>query len=114
TSSQPGLVLIVISFLSELQMHTFMPPFSEGEVHLLLPGKVERAMSTIVELLSFFQLSVQESNADGHCLREECATVDGQWLTMIFYGAYLTAHMCKQDVLATYELHLAFIFKGKE
>lgn len=111
--SRPGLMLSLISFLSESQMHPCMPQLSEAEFQLLFPGREDRAMAATVDLFGFFRRAMEEAKADGDCVREESGAVLGQWLSTMFYGAFLTAHMCKQDVWATYELHLAMLFGTK-
>jgi len=112
--TRPGLMLSLIGFLSETKMHPCMPTLSDAELHLLFPGREERARSMSVNIFALFQQWVEEAKADGACVRSEPAAVLSQWLITVFYGAYLTAHMCRQDILATYDVHLAFLFGEKE
>lgn len=111
---RPGLMLSLIGFLSETRMHPCMPTLSDAELQLLFPGREERARSTKVDLFAFFRRVVDEAKEDGSCKREESTDALAQWLTTVFYGAYLTAHMCGQDIMATYDLHLAMLFQGRE
>ncbi|WP_309121734.1 helix-turn-helix domain-containing protein [Paenibacillus sp.] len=112
--TRPGLMLSLIGFLSESQMHPCMPALSDAELHLLFPGREDRARSTPVDLFALFRRTIDEAKADGDCTRGEPSAVLGQWLTTVFYGGYLTAHMCRQDIMETYELHLAMVFRAKE
>jgi len=111
--SRPGLMLSLIAFLAESQMHPCMPALSEAELHLLFPGREERARSTPVDLFAFFRRAIDEAKEDGTCVRAEPTAALSQGLVTVFYGAYLTAHMCRQDMMDTYELHLAFLFERK-
>ncbi|HZG74441.1 MAG TPA: TetR family transcriptional regulator [Paenibacillus sp.] len=111
--SRPGLMLSLIGFLAESRMHPCMPALSDAEVHLLFPGREARARATSVDLFAFFRRTVEEAKADGDCVREESAAALSQWLITVFYGAYLTAHMCRQDIMASYEMHLALLFERK-
>ena len=109
SEERPGLMLSLIGFLSESQMHPCMPVLSDAELHLLFPGREERARATSVDIFALFRRLIDEAKADGDCRREENTAVLAQWLLTIFYGAYLTAHMCRQDIRLTYDLHLASI-----
>ncbi|TLS50650.1 TetR/AcrR family transcriptional regulator [Paenibacillus antri] len=112
--TRPGLMLSLIGFLAESQMHPCMPVLSDAELHLLFPGREERARSMSVNLFALFHQWIEEAKAAGECVRAEPTPVLTQWMITVFYGAYLTAHMCRQDIMETYDLHLSTIFRTKE
>jgi len=110
SGERPGLMLSLISFLSESQMHPCLPVLSDAELHLLFPGREDRARATPVDIFALFRRLIDEAKADGDCRREESTAVLAQWLLTIFYGAFLTAHLCRQDIQMTYDRHLTSIF----
>ncbi|MCI3921301.1 TetR/AcrR family transcriptional regulator [Paenibacillus sp. TRM 82003] len=112
--SRPGLMLSLIGFLAESQMHPCMPALSDGEFRLLFPGREARAKATTVDLFALFRRLAAEAKVDGDCVRPEPVELLAQWLLTVFYGGFLTAHLGKQDVMATYERHLGLILTERE
>lgn len=109
----PGLMLSLIAFLAESKMHPCMPELSDAEYQLLFGDKAPQAKAMDVNLFVLFERFMEEAKAAGECTREEEAACLAQWLTTMFYGAYLTAHMCRQDVMSVYEDHLTLILTGE-
>lgn len=109
---RPGLMLSLISFLSEMKMHPCMPELSEAEVSLLFPGNRELGRQD-PNLFALFRQLAEEAQADGE-LREGIAPETAvQMLFTIFYGAFLTAHLYRsQDVMAVYDSHLNLLMRS--
>lgn len=106
----PGLMLSLIAFLAESSMHPCMPELTDEEFLLLFGDDAEQAKAMEVNIFTLFERLIEEAKAAGECRRKEPPALQAQWLTTTFYGAFLTAHMCKQDVWAVYEDHLALFF----
>ncbi|ULL13736.1 TetR/AcrR family transcriptional regulator [Paenibacillus sp. H1-7] len=106
---RPGLMLSLISFLSEMRMHPCMPELSEAEISLLFPEH-RRIGREEPNLFLLFQQLAEEAEADGE-LREGITSETGaQLLLTIFYGGFLTAHLYQsQDVMEVYEAHLRLL-----
>lgn len=106
---QPGLMLSLVAFLSEEKMHPCMPHLTEAEINLLYPNKQERVQTLIPDLAQLFTTCVEEGKQFGD-ITSNLATPDiVKLLHTIFYGAYLTAHLYRSDVMEMYELHLRFL-----
>ncbi|MEJ8543941.1 TetR/AcrR family transcriptional regulator [Brevibacillus borstelensis] len=108
----PGIMLSLIGFLSEVKMHPCMPELTEAELHLYYPGREELAGSIVPRLDVLFRRCVEQAVADREIAAD--ANVDELVIGMhtIFYGAYLTAHLCQsQDFLGFYELHAKLLFR---
>lgn len=111
---KPGLMLSLIGFLAESKMHPCMPELSDGEYQLLFPGREEKAKRISVDMFALFRKLLDEAKADGKCTRKEGTAQLAKWLLTVFYGAFLTAHLCRQDVKETYESHLRLLLKEEE
>jgi len=108
----PGIMLSLISFLSEQRMHPCVPALSEAELFLLFPDEANRSVIAERSLYDIFKKSVEEARADGHLttrVSDEEAVV---LLFSMFYGAYLSAHLFRaNDFMAFYEMHLKSLVK---
>ncbi|MFP3389909.1 TetR/AcrR family transcriptional regulator [Brevibacillus sp. SIMBA_040] len=108
----PGIMLSLISFLSEQQMHPWVPTLSEAELYLLFPEEANRAAISEVSLYDIFKKSVAEAREDGHLslrVSDEEAVI---LLFSMFYGAYLSAHLFRaSDFMSFYEMHLKSLLK---
>lgn len=110
---RPGLMLSLIGFLAETKMHPSMPALSDAELRLLFPGREERARAATADLFALFCRLVDEARADGERMRQEPTERLAQWLLTVFYGGFLTAHLCRQDIMSTYDQHLGLLFATK-
>ncbi|WP_312111618.1 TetR/AcrR family transcriptional regulator [Brevibacillus reuszeri] len=108
----PGIMLSLISFLSEQKMHPWIPILSEAELYLLFPHEANRAEIAKVSLHDIFKQSVIEAREDGDLsprISDEEAVI---LLFSMFYGAYLSAHLFRaSDFMAFYEMHLKSLLK---
>ncbi|GED69098.1 hypothetical protein BRE01_28000 [Brevibacillus reuszeri] len=108
----PGIMLSLISFLSEQKMHPWIPTLSEAELYLLFPHEANRVEIAKVSLHDIFKQSVMEAREDGDLsprISDEEAVI---LLFSMFYGAYLSAHLFRaSDFMAFYEMHLKSLLK---
>ncbi|MGG1663526.1 TetR/AcrR family transcriptional regulator [Brevibacillus sp. NRS-1366] len=108
----PGIMLSLISFLSEQKMHPCVPVLSHAELSLLFPDREERAAIAEVALDDIFRQCVIEAREDGQLslqVSDEEAVI---LLFSMFYGAYLSAHLFRSsDFLAFYEMHLKSLIR---
>lgn len=108
----PGIMLSLISFLSEQKMHPCVPVLSEAELSLLFPDQEAKTAIAEVDLGDIFHQCVMEASADGqlspHVNEEEAVIL----LFSMFYGAYLSAHLFHaSDFMAIYEMHLKSLIR---
>jgi len=104
---RPGIMLSLISFLSEERMHPDMPVLSPAEIHLLYPGRESLVQPVVPNLGDLFASFLNEAQAVGEIRPEESIEDLVKMLFSIFYGAYLTAHIYRErDIMKIYELHL--------
>lgn len=104
---KPGLMLSLISFLSEQSMHPCVPVLSQAELRLLFPEKKELTGIAESTLGHLFRKCVQEAREDGQLVDGVTEDEAVMLLFTIFYGGYLSAHLWRSpDFMATYELHL--------
>ncbi|KQL45557.1 transcriptional regulator [Brevibacillus choshinensis] len=111
-AKHPGIMLSLISFLSEQKMHPWVPKLSETELWLLFPERETTAGVEEVTLDRIFQRCVKEVREDGelvaHLTEHEAVVL----LFSIFYGAYLSAHLFRStDYMAYYEMHLKLLIR---
>lgn len=108
----PGIMLSLISFLSEQKMHPCVPILSHAELSMLFPDQEARAAIANVDLGDIFHQCVIEAREDGqlsqHVNEEEAVIL----LFSMFYGAYLSAHLFRaNDFMAFYEMHLKSLIR---
>ncbi len=108
----PGIMLSLISFLSEQKMHPWVPKLTETELWLLFPERESTEGVAEVTLDCIFGRCVKEIREDGqlvpHVTDEEAVVL----LFSIFYGAYLSAHLFRsKDYMAYYEMHLKLLIR---
>ncbi|WP_134703359.1 TetR/AcrR family transcriptional regulator [Ammoniphilus sp. YIM 78166] len=110
SEERPGLMLSLISFLAEQRMHPHMPTLSEAEIHLFFPGHEDLVHAEPPDLAAFFFHYVEEGKA-AHELRTDLTSDEMvNVLFTIFYGAFLTSHLCQtKDIMEMYRLHLKLI-----
>lgn len=105
--SQPGIMLSLISFLSEQKMHPWIPVLSDSELQLLFPNREDFSAIAASTLDTLFRRCVKEAREDGELserLTEEEAVA---LLFTTFYGSYLSAHLCQSsEYMAFYDMHL--------
>lgn len=108
----PGLMLSLISFLSEMKMHPCMPELSEAEVYLLFPDHMELGRQD-PNLFVLYRRFMEEAHEDGE-LKEGIKPADAvQMVFTIFYGAFLTAHLYRSsDVMGVYDAHLKLLMRN--
>lgn len=111
-AKHPGIMLSLISFLSEQKMHPWVPKLSETELWLLFPQRDSTVGVEEVTLDRIFLQSVKEIREDGelvpHISDHEAVVL----LFSIFYGAYLSAHLFRStDYMAYYEMHLKLLIR---
>jgi AcrR family transcriptional regulator len=106
----PGLMLSLIGYLSEVSMHPDMPVLSEAEIQLLYPGREALVDAEAPNLGALFRQFIEEAKADGE-ITDRVPTEDlVKALFTVFYGAYLTAHIYSSDqFMEFYDLHLNLI-----
>lgn len=109
---RPGIMLSLISFLSEQKMHPCVPRLTETELQLLFPEKEGREKIADVSLDQIFRRCVREAGEDGqlasHISEDEAVVL----LFSTFYGAYLSAHLFHSaDFMAFYEMHLKLLMR---
>jgi len=104
---RPGLMLSLIGFLSEVNMHPKMPTLSEAEIQILYPGKESLVDAEPPNLGLLFYRFIEEAKEDGD-IPGRLPTDDlVKAMFTIFYGAYLTAHLYNSDqFMEFYDLHL--------
>lgn len=107
---RPGIMLSLISFLSEQQMHPWVPKLSEAELHLLFPEEKRHREIAETSLDDLFRQCVREAGEDGqlavHISEDEAVIL----LFSMFYGAYLSSHLFRStDCMAFYEMHLKLL-----
>ncbi|WP_079914077.1 TetR/AcrR family transcriptional regulator [Paenibacillus sp. 32352] len=108
----PGLMLSLISFLSEMKMHPCMPELSEAEIYLLFPEHREIGRQD-PNLFELFRQFVEEAHADGELREGITPGMAVQMAFTIFYGAFLTAHLYRSnDVMGVYEAHLKLLMRS--
>mgnify|MGYP002624171733 CR=1 FL=1 len=112
---RPGLMLSLIGYLSEVNMHPEMPVLSEAEIHLLYPGKESLVDPVAPNLGTLFYRFIEEAKEDGD-IPDRVPTDDlVKAMFTIFYGAYLTAHLYNSDqFMEFYDLHLNLILSNGE
>jgi AcrR family transcriptional regulator len=104
---KPGLMLSLISFLAEENMHPHMPVLSDAEIQILYPGIEELVDPEVPDLGELFYQFLVEAKEDGEITVDLSAEELVKIMFSIFYGAYLTAHMYQsKDIMSFYELHL--------
>jgi|GEM_PF-316729 AcrR family transcriptional regulator len=111
---QPGIMLSLIGYLSEVSMHPDMPVLSEAEIQLLFPGREALVDAEAPELGALFRRFIEEAKEDGE-ISDRVPTEDlVKALFTVFYGAYLTAHIYRSDhIMEFYDLHLNMILPYK-
>jgi AcrR family transcriptional regulator len=109
---RPGLMLSLIGYLSEVNMHPDMPILSEAEIQILFPGREELVDAAAPNLGTLFFQFIEEAKEDG-TISNPAPTEDlVKALFTIFYGAYLTAHIYSSDqFMEFYDLHFKLLFK---
>mgnify|MGYP001392163027 CR=1 FL=1 len=113
---KPGLMLSLIGYLSEVNMHPDMPTLSEAEIQILYPGKEALVDAEVPNLGSLFYQFIEEAKEDGD-IPDRLPTDDlVKAMFTIFYGAYLTAHLYSSDqFMEFYDLHLKlFLSQGED
>jgi len=104
---KPGLMLSLISFLSEEKMHPNMPLLSDAEIHILYPGSEDLINREAPNLGVLFHQFITEAKEDGEITVDLPAEELVKIMFGIFYGAFLTAHIYRsEDIMDFYELHL--------
>lgn len=111
-TKHPGIMLSLISFLSEQKMHPWVPKLSETELWLLFPERDTTEGVEEVTLDRILLRCVKEVREDGelvpHLTENEAVVL----LFSIFYGAYLSAHLFRStDYMAYYEMHLKLLIR---
>jgi len=107
---QPGIMLSLISFLSEERMHPAMPVLSDAEIKLLYPGRESAVSPVVPNLGDLFTQFLSEAREDGEVRSDLLVEDMVKMLFSIFYGAYLTAHIYQErDIMKVYELHLQLL-----
>ncbi|MDE3839127.1 TetR family transcriptional regulator [Bacillus methanolicus] len=107
---RPGLMLSLISFLSEQKMHPRMPILTETEIHLLFPEHEELVEPEVQNLGDIFYKYIEEAKQDGEIMTDKTTDDLVKILFTIFYGAYLTSHIySSRDFMEYYRLHLDLI-----
>ncbi|EIJ78401.1 transcriptional regulator [Bacillus methanolicus PB1] len=107
---RPGLMLSLISFLSEQKMHPRMPILTETEIHLLFPEHEELVEPEVQNLGDIFYKYIEEAKQDGVIMTDKTTDDLVKILFTIFYGAYLTSHIySSRDFMDYYRLHLDLI-----
>jgi AcrR family transcriptional regulator len=111
----PGLMLSLISFLSEVNMHPNMPTLSEAEIQILYPGKEDLVDAEAPNLGVLFYRFIEEAKEDGD-ISDRWPTEDlVKAMFTIFYGAYLTAHLYNSvQFMEFYEFHLNLFLSNEE
>lgn len=114
-AERPGLMLSLIGYLSEVNMHPNMPSLSEAEIQILYPGKEALVDAEPPNLGSLFYQFLEEAKEDGS-IPDRVPTEDlVKVLFSIFYGAYLTAHLYNSvDFMEFYDLHLNLLLSQGE
>lgn len=109
----PGLMLSLIGYLSEVSMHPNMPVLSEAEIQLLYPGKEALVDPEAPNLDALFRQFLEEAKQDGE-ISDRVPTDDlVKAMFTIFYGAYLTAHIYNSDrFMEFYDLHLNLVLSN--
>jgi AcrR family transcriptional regulator len=104
---RPGLMLSLIGFMTEVNMHPHMPTLSEAEIQILYPDKETLVDAEAPNLGALFTQFIEEAKEDGD-IPDHLPTDDLVKATFtIFYGAYLTAHLYNSDqFMEFYDLHL--------
>lgn len=109
---RPGLMLSLISFLSEERMHPAMPVLTEAEIHLLYPGREHEVSPRAPELGELFYHYLTEAKEDGAISDDRPVEDLVKVVFSIFYGAYLTAHIYQErDIMKVYEMHLQTLIR---
>lgn len=112
TSSEknPGLMLSLIGFLSDVNMHPNMPTLSDAEIQILYPGKETLVDPEPPNLGMLFYQFIEEAKEDGD-ISVQLPTDDlVKIMFTIFYGAYLTAHIYHSNqFMEYYDLHLKLL-----
>jgi AcrR family transcriptional regulator len=107
TNDRPKLMLSLISFLAEMNMHPEMPVLSEAEITLLFPGNEAFVHPAAPNLGELFYRFIEEAKEDCQISKERSTEDLVKVIFTIFYGAYLTAHIYNsKDIMEYYELHL--------
>jgi AcrR family transcriptional regulator len=111
----PGLMLSLISFLSEANMHPHMPTLSEAEIQILYPGQEALVDAEAPNLGLLFYRFIEEAKEDGD-VPDRLPTDDlVKAMFTVFYGAYLTAHLYNSDqFMEFYDLHLRLLLSYGE
>ena len=114
-SRKPGLMLSLIGYLAEVNMHPNMPVLSDAEIRILYPGKEELVDAEAPELGELFGRFIGEAKEDGdipaHVPTEDLVKA----MFTIFYGAYLTAHIYNsREFMEYYDLHLKLLITKGE
>lgn len=108
----PGLMLSLISFLSEMKMHPCMPELSEAEVYLLFPDHMELGRRD-PNLFELYRQFMDEAYTDGELREGITSAAAVQMAFTIFYGAFLTAHLYRsKDVMGVYDAHLKLLMRS--
>jgi len=110
---RPGLMLSLIGYLSEVNMHPNMPTLSEAEIHLLYPGKEALVDAEPPTLGALFCRFIEEAKEDGSIPAQASTDDLVKAMFTIFYGAYLTAHLYNSDqFMEFYDLHLNLLLSN--
>jgi len=112
---KPGLMLSLIGYLSEVNMHPNMPLLSEAEIQILFSGREEHVEAEAPHLGDLFSRFIEEAKEDGD-IPEHVPTDDlVKAMFTIFYGAYLTAHIySSNEFMEFYDLHLNLLISKGE
>ncbi|MDR7314313.1 helix-turn-helix domain-containing protein [Brevibacillus nitrificans] len=106
---QPGIMLSLISFLSEQKMHPWVPKLTEAELSLLFPERDTHGVEEVT-LDQIFKRCVKEIKEEGELVDQVTAEEAVELLFSIFYGAFLSAHLFRStDYLAYYDMHLKLL-----
>lgn len=107
---KPGLMLSLIGYLSEVNMHPNMPVLSDAEIQILYPGKEELVDAEAPNLGELFHRFIEEAKEDGDISGSVPTDDLVKAMFTIFYGACLTAHLYNSDrFMEFYDLHLKLI-----
>mgnify|MGYP001379961643 FL=1 len=111
----PKLMLSLIGYLSEVNMHPNMPTLSEAEIQILYPGVEELVDAEAPNLGSLFYRFIEEAKEDGDISRRLPTDDLVKAMFTIFYGAYLTAHIYSSDqFMEFYDMHLKLLLTNGE
>ncbi|GED32140.1 TetR/AcrR family transcriptional regulator [Brevibacillus centrosporus] len=106
---QPGIMLSLISFLSEQKMHPWVPKLTEAELSLLFPERDTHGVEEVT-LDQIFKRCVKEIKEEKELVDQVTAEEAVELLFSIFYGAFLSAHLFRStDYMAYYDMHLKLL-----